>query len=92
MKIASSHNIPKTDNYPIMKNILLFFGAAILLSLQLKAQEEAIFMHYTINPILINPAAAGFNETYQLQFNARAQWTGFVDAPTTLAARYNVRK
>lgn len=46
-------------------------------------------MHYNITPILINPAAAGFDETYNLQFNARLQWSGFEDAPRTLAARYN---
>ncbi|GJM35367.1 MAG: hypothetical protein DHS20C18_43680 [Saprospiraceae bacterium] len=53
------------------------------------AQDEAIFMHYTVNPILINPAAAGFNESYNLQLNARAQWSGFKDSPKTYAAYYN---
>jgi type IX secretion system PorP/SprF family membrane protein len=53
------------------------------------AQDEAVFMHYTVSPILLNPAAAGFNDAYQLQFNARAAWTGFEDAPKTVAARYN---
>lgn len=54
-----------------------------------RAQDEALFMHYNISPILVNPAAAGFSEDYQLQFNARAQWTGFEDSPRTFAARYN---
>lgn len=71
-----------------MKKILLlisFFG--ILQFVQ--AQDEAIFTHYHITPILINPAAAGFNDTYQVQFNGRAQWTGFADAPQTFGAMLN---
>jgi type IX secretion system PorP/SprF family membrane protein len=53
------------------------------------AQDEAIFSHYLINPVLINPAASGFGDVYQLQLNARAQWSGFADAPQTYAAQYN---
>ena len=40
-------------------------------------------------PVLINPAAAGFGDLHQFQLNARAQWSGFVDAPTTYSAQYN---
>lgn len=53
------------------------------------AQDEAIFTHYNITPILINPAAAGIFEEHQFQLTARAQWTGFDDAPVTLGAHYN---
>lgn len=53
------------------------------------AQDGAIFSHYNITPVLINPSAAGFDEDYQLQLNARAQWSGFTDAPTTYAAQFN---
>jgi len=71
-----------------MKKILL-----LILSLPvfhfLHAQDEAIFTNYHITPVLINPAAAGFEDYYQLQFNARAQWTGFPDAPQTFAAQIN---
>lgn len=71
-----------------MKRLIFLFS--LVLSAQiLLAQDEAIFMHYTVSPILINPAVAGFDDTYNLQFNARAQWTGFDDAPQTLSARYN---
>lgn len=54
-----------------------------------QAQDEAIFTHYHITPVLINPAAAGFDDNFQLQFNARAQWTGFPDAPQTFGAQFN---
>ncbi len=71
-----------------MKKILLLL-AVLFCANWMVAQDEAIFMHYTVNPILINPAAAGFNESYNLQLNARAQWTGFKDSPKTYAAYYN---
>lgn len=71
-----------------MKKILLLLASLALLQLSY-AQDEAIFGHYNITPILINPSAAGFNETHDLQLNARAQWSGFADAPKTYAAQYN---
>lgn len=55
----------------------------------LRAQDQAIFSHYNINPILINPAAAGFGGQHQALFNARLQWVGFEDAPQTFMAQYN---
>lgn len=71
-----------------MKKILLLLSFFAITQI-LCAQEEAIFTHYHITPILINPAAAGFNDTYQAQFNGRAQWTGFPDAPQTFGAMLN---
>ncbi len=71
-----------------MKKIILllsFFGLCQLAS----AQDEAIFSHYNIMPVLINPSAAGFGDMHQFQLNARAQWSGFVDAPQTYSAQYN---
>ncbi len=71
-----------------MKKLILlipFFAIVQLVS----AQDEAIFTHYHITPVLINPAAAGFSDNFQLQFNARAQWTGFPDAPQTFGAMFN---
>lgn len=72
-----------------MKNFLLTLSLITVALLTVKAQDEAVFMDYLISPILVNPAAAGFSENYQIQFNARAAWTGFPDAPKTAAVRYN---
>jgi type IX secretion system PorP/SprF family membrane protein len=52
-----------------------------------QAQEEQIFNHYLINPAMINPAASAFDDTYRLQFNGRAAWSGFEDAPKTIGVR-----
>jgi len=71
-----------------MKKLLLIISV-FLLGFSLQAQDEAIYSHHTINPILVNPAAAGFQEHLQLHLNARAQWTGFPGAPTTYGAMLN---
>jgi len=72
-----------------MKKFLLLIIATFSLSQWAAAQDEAIFSHYNITPILINPSVAGFEDAHQLQLNARAQWSGFADAPQTYAAQYN---
>ncbi len=73
-----------------MKNLLLII--CLLLSYQVvSAQDHAIFSHYQVSPILVNPAYAGFDNEAQVIFNARAQWTGFPDAPQTIAANFNTR-
>ncbi len=72
-----------------MKKLILSAGLFLSLLSFIHAQDEALFMHYNISPILLNPAAAGFDDDYQVQFNARMQWTGFEDAPQTFQARYN---
>lgn len=70
------------------------FSYAIILlvlvgALRVQAQDQAIFTHYHISPILLNPAYAGFNEKYNVQFNFRNQWTGFPGAPLTYALNYH---
>ena len=64
--------------------ILIFISTTILIG-----QHEAVLTHYHINPILINPAAAGFNEQHELMLNARGSWTGFIDAPRNFNVNYN---
>lgn len=71
-----------------MKNIFLLI-ICLLSVWTLSAQEEAINQHYIINPIMLNPAAAGFGNVHQVQVNARVSWTGFENAPKTYSAMYN---
>ena len=71
-----------------MKNILLLFLLAFTVQ-QAFAQDEAIFTHYHITPMLVSPAYAGFTETQQIHLNARVQWTGFTDSPKTYNAAFN---
>jgi type IX secretion system PorP/SprF family membrane protein len=71
-----------------MKNLILF-TICLLSFCTLSAQEEAINQHYLVNPMMLNPAAAGFGEVHQIQVNARVTWTGFANAPKTYSAMYN---
>lgn len=71
-----------------MKKILLLLACLSFLQWA-QAQDYGIFTSYNITPVLINPSAAGFEDAYQLQLNARSQWSGFVDAPTTYSAQFN---
>jgi type IX secretion system PorP/SprF family membrane protein len=84
--MANNFQLPQTDSN--MKKLLLLIASVVSFQF-LSAQDEAIFTHYHITPILINPSTAGFSDQHQLQLNARAQWTGFTDAPKTYQAIYN---
>lgn len=54
-----------------------------------KAQDASVFNHYVQNPVILNPAAAGFADDYQVFVNSRLSWSGFADAPKTVALRMN---
>lgn len=71
-----------------MKKLILL-SIICLAALKAYSQEQTIFSHYHIAPIVINPAYAGFDGETQVLFNARAQWTGFTDAPQTIGAHFN---
>ncbi len=82
-----------------MKKLLLLINAVALFCTIGQAQQQnagnttttlsTVFSHYHLNPILINPAVAGFNEYHTLQMNIRNQWTGFDGAPKDYLIGYN---
>lgn len=72
-----------------MKKLILFISGLFFFG-QLMAQEQAaVFNHYHVTPILINPAHAGFTGQHALQMNIRSQWTGFPDSPKSYHLAYN---
>jgi len=72
-----------------MKKILLLAAIICTVQLALKAQEQSVFTHYHINPILINPATAGFNGSHNVFANLKHTWTDFPGAPKTYALSYH---
>lgn len=68
-----------------MKKLILSIIAFATFAVSAKAQDEAIFSHYIINPMLINPAYSGFNDNVQIFGHMRNQWTGLENAPKTYA-------
>jgi type IX secretion system PorP/SprF family membrane protein len=53
------------------------------------SQDEMVFSHYIMNPLLINPAASGFNNQHNFFLHYKNQWSGFAGAPRTGAINYN---
>jgi len=68
---------------------LLYIASLVFVVSQVTAQNEAIFTQYTVQPFLINPALAGFDDLHQIRLNYRSSFTGFPDAPNTYALNYN---
>lgn len=78
------------SNYKTMKYLL---SALICIAFAgiMQAQDESIYTHYHINPVLINPAAAGFDDHHNVFLNTRLAFTGFDGSPKSYALSYNGR-
>ncbi len=72
-----------------MKNIFLLFALLFVLQSSQAQEQGAVFSHYFLNPILVNPAVAGFDGMHKLQMNIRNQWTGFPESPKSYHIGYN---
>jgi type IX secretion system PorP/SprF family membrane protein len=72
-----------------MKKLILLIAAVFALQFAWSQEQSAVFTHYFVNPILISPAAAGFNENHQIHMNVRSQWTGFPESPKSYGIGYN---
>ena len=62
--------------------MLLAFG-------YMTAQDEAIYTHYHLNPVLVNPGATGIHGHSSVFMNARLAWTGIPGSPESYALSYN---
>ncbi len=69
----------------ILYTIFLIGGTC----LTLHAQQPARYAQYHLNPVLINPAATGFNQNHNLLFNFRNSWAGFPGAPKDITFSYD---
>ena len=82
-------NLNNQQQITIMKKLILIISTFCFLA-TINAQEEAIFNHYHANPLLINPATAGYDRDHHKIFmNVRNQWAGFTGAPETYSLSYN---
>jgi type IX secretion system PorP/SprF family membrane protein len=66
-----------------MKKILFSFILLSVLSL-VKAQQEAQYTQYMVNPFLYNPALSGCEDFLDIKTGFRTQWTGIEGAPRTM--------
>lgn len=65
--------------------IFLFVVSILVLPAISRAQNDPLYAQYLNNPLLINPAYAGFNKALDLATAFRKQWAGFDGSPVTLA-------
>lgn len=71
------------------KLFLLLIASLSILQAALSQEQSAVFSHYPVAPILVNPAVAGFSENHQILMNIRSQWSGFPESPKTYQLSYN---
>ena len=72
-----------------MKKSLLALFFLVATVAKMTAQDEALFNHYMVNPVLVNPAFTGNSDKYYIYGHYRTQWTGFANAPQTYALSVN---
>ncbi len=72
-----------------MKKIILLVSILFVIHFAATAQEQSVFTHYQVNPVLINPAAAGFSGSHEVFANLKHQWVDFPGAPKTYALSYH---
>jgi type IX secretion system PorP/SprF family membrane protein len=72
-----------------MKKSLLAIFFLVAVAAKMVAQDEAIFNHYTVNPVLVNPAFTGNDDKFHVFGHYRTQWTGFANAPQTYGLSVN---
>lgn len=65
-----------------MKKILII-AIALIGTLAVSAQQDAMYTHYMFNTLAINPAYAGSRDALTVTGLHRSQWVGFEGAPVT---------
>ncbi len=48
------------------------------------AQQDPLYAQYLTNPLLFNPAYAGFNNAFNASLSFRNQWAGYSGSPSTV--------
>ena len=76
----------------LFKNIMIIALTGVSISMMAQERyfdERYIYSQAFIQPVLINPGAAGFSGSQNLFLNYRNQWSGFNGAPTTATVSYD---
>jgi type IX secretion system PorP/SprF family membrane protein len=72
-----------------MRKFLLYIAVYLGLQCHLMAQQTPMLNHYTLMPVLINPAYTGFEGTHNVFVNHQSRWAGFEGAPRNFTLNYN---
>jgi len=69
----------------MIRPLLIVFLLAFCFN-RVSAQQEVQFSEYVFNPLLLNPAYTGNQESTQINLMYRDQWSGLSDPPRTFSA------
>ncbi len=72
-----------------MKKILLSLSFFLVLTISLRAQDEAIYSQYLFHPILVNPAYSGFKDNHELLINYKNAYASFPGSPKSYTLSFN---
>ncbi|TVR79620.1 MAG: type IX secretion system membrane protein PorP/SprF [Saprospirales bacterium] len=72
-----------------MRNIIISCIMMIICFVPLNAQEQVDYTQYHLNPVLINPAAAGLHNGHHMMLNYRNNWSSFNGAPRAYTLSYD---
>lgn len=72
-------NMKKSINNYLFLLTLLFIGVDV----EMHGQQNIQYSQYTFNTLSVNPAYAGYRETWHMNASHRMQWTGLDGAPRT---------
>lgn len=64
----------------------VFILLIALVSLSVKAQQQAVYSNFLMNDYFYNPAIAGSKDVHIANLQYRNQWVGFEDAPSNFTA------
>lgn len=71
----------------MIKRLYILF---LLIGSTVMAQDPGMINHYTVFPVVINPASTGFDQNHTLFFNHQSRWAGFGQgSPKSYMANYN---
>ncbi len=69
----------------LILSILVFSG----ITATVIGQDEGIYRHYLLSPILVNPGYSGFQDHHELIFNYNNHWASFPGSPKTVTAAWS---
>ena len=63
---------------------LIIFAGVLYVSTPALAQQEGQYLNLATNPFMVNPAAGGLSDVFQLELLSRRQWMGYNGGPRSL--------
>lgn len=63
---------------------LIIFAGVLCVANPAVAQQEGHYLNLSTNPFMVNPAAGGLSDVFQLELSSRRQWMGYDGGPRSM--------